>query len=74
MNLRRTEQSHLNRFEGCLESKSWRKSARLERDISSVLLTRSVQISQQALFARQELHTGQEPLQALEIRAAFRCD
>src|SRR5271167_128991 len=43
-------------------------------EITSGLLTRNVQIPQQALFARQELYTGQEPLQALEVDVAFRCD
>jgi hypothetical protein len=42
--------------------------------ITAGLLTRSVQIPQQAPFARQELYTGQEPLQALEVDLAFRCD
>jgi hypothetical protein len=47
---------------------------RLLGEITSGLLTRNVQIPQQALFARQELYTGQEPLQALEVDVAFRCD
>ena len=42
--------------------------------ITSGLLTRNVQIPEQALLARQELYTGQEPLQALEVDVAFRCD
>src|SRR5260370_41298894 len=38
------------------------------------LLTRNVQIPQQTLFARQDIYTGEEPLQSLEVSIAFRCD
>ena len=40
----------------------------------SWLLTRNVQIPQQALFARQDIYTGEEPLQSLEVSIAFRRD
>src|SRR5579864_2745324 len=42
------------------------------REIASGLFTRNVQIPEQALLARQDVHTGQEALQAGEVGAAFR--
>src|SRR5882724_5707323 len=43
-------------------------------EIISPAFTCKVQVPQQALFARQDMHTGQEPLQPLEVDVAFRCD
>ena len=49
-------------------------SHRMIESIVSPALTRKVQIPQQALFACQDLHTGQEPLQPLEVDVAFHGD
>src|SRR5580698_3417223 len=45
-----------------------------QSEITSWLLTRNVQIPQQTLFARQDMYTGEEPLQSLEVGMAFRRD
>src|ERR1700722_1519985 len=62
--------THVQRGIQCLREISCKSGS----EIISGLLTRNVQIPQQALFARQNMYAGEEPLQSIEVSIAFRCD
>ncbi len=57
-----------------LNSQDFKKALYPSPGFASRVLTREVQIPQQAPFAHQGIDTGQEPLQPLEVHVALRRD